>query len=565
MNLESDRIFYSEEGFYQIVLSPGEKTSFTFRVRNTGSHMQEFQAEILNIPENWLVMFDNQQTIVQFSTPVGASWTSTVILRPSEEGQANLTIRVTSITDQVTENLTLKVLCENPAIVFETPSQAVRGPQGSAVEIPFGIRNTVDDDIHLNLSLDGILEGERGVPNEWVGHLSQKDFILKGGEKVDLTVTVFIPENATVNQPEVFSIIATAPERASLYRSSPINVNPQPLYRLVAKYVGERIRTFPGETINFTIRVRNGAVVEDTFYARLVSIPQGWQVSCVNTLNPLNQEVAISPKESILFSFRADLPDKVPAGSYELIVEFVGEANETQAYVPVEVLEVVNVQLDYGEGNVGGAGGYYPIYKYGNMVNLRLENMGNSLEKVDLNIVTLPQRWNVYFEGFGWGEESTETNLSSPVNTSNLSPGRYHIQGGSRSITIYLAPYLSINLYIFASAPPGTPPGAYHMAVKAIYMEGNRDLVLPLNLKLLLAEIVFEDLNGDGRPDVIVEPNSSIKNGDWVKIRTRIKNVYPYPVEGLTVYLDIGENRKVKHVRIDRLESGEVRDIEFKW
>ena len=569
VEITSDEVFYnSTGGYYKLTISPDAKTSFLLKVRNTSPTTQQFVASISGTPQGWRIMFENQQTEVSFSVANSSSGSFLILVIPSSVGVANVTISVTSLTYSVTENLLLRIFCEEPAISFSTPGETLSGPQGGSVVVDFSITNNLQEEMYLNLSLDGIAEGSRGAADLWVGRLSEKELHLSALERRELNVTVFIPENATVNQPQIFSVVAYAPSKDAVYRSQPIKINPQPFYWFTAEYVGGVLSTFPGEAINFTIRVNNLASIEDTFTASVLSLPQGWSVECLNSLNPLNFPVKLSPGEKMSLYFRAQLPTKTVAGEYFIVIEFSGEMNTTTATVPVTVMEQVNVALQYGPGLVGGKGGYYPLYIHGNQLPTLLSNLGNSPQWVEVNVASFPEGWTVYIDSVVWGEGSGERVLNTTsFNMSQFGPGSYSFSSKPKELELKVPPYVEATLNLYVEAPAGTSPGVFTMALKATYLGGKRVQVLTIRVKLILAQLIFEDMNGDDRPDILVEPSNktTIRQGDWVTFTCRIKNIYPYPAEDITLYLDIGDNSKVKSYHIDHMEPGEERDVKFRW
>jgi len=108
-------------------------------------------------------MFENQQTEVSFSVANSSSGSFLILVIPSSVGVANVTISVTSLSYSVTENLLLRIFCEEPAISFSTPGETLSGPQGGSVVVDFSITNNLQEEMYLNLSLDGIAEGSRGA------------------------------------------------------------------------------------------------------------------------------------------------------------------------------------------------------------------------------------------------------------------------------------------------------------------------------------------------------------------------------------------------------------------
>lgn len=243
---------------------PGQPSTFTVTVNNTGSLFDTYELSTHDLPPAWTSTFD--RTHIELLP--GQTGTAELNLTPAEHqspGDVTVTVRATSqaspneaIAGETTATLTVQ---EVRAAQIETPSDRIEAQQGETVTIPADVTNAGNTDATIELFIDQ--EGAWDVAiEEASGERAEVD--LEPGEERRLNVTLDVPEDAPEGTINPVTLTAS-PAEGGTEDEATVTIVVDPSYAATITGPDDPILVEPDTEETFRVTVENTGNVDDTY------------------------------------------------------------------------------------------------------------------------------------------------------------------------------------------------------------------------------------------------------------------------------------------------------------
>ena len=518
---------------YRDYLQPGARESYNIRVENDFYLQTRYRITLENVPDDWVVF-------------LGTGTTTELLTLESEEAEnVDLTIKnpsigVEDIIVNVTEEdgpgfwpMTLRIVCQEGPIKVEVPANSYVLDMDYPAVIDVTLQNMGDEAHNVTMGMENIQVAEERLPDQWSVVFEERKLSVPSRGSIDTKAIVYIPETTSMNMQRNTRVIASVRNITRPFNSESITLKVQTIYNLKGRVspIGY-IKASPSSTLRYNITLENRASSTDWVRVEEFSRPQGWPPITYEGFDPSSMEISISSDSERTFIPVVEIPSYAVAGRHEVILRAVGETNQTELVLKVNV----NRFDDYRARHVNGEDQKtYGLSLGDNIVSFKLQNLGNFYDTARLQILNSPAWSTVVFQSIsvGGGGEIKQATGDLVLNVSGDTGTLYEIQGGAQAISVACGPGQEILINLKASVPMDTslqPAG-----IVGIQYRYGQELIqkqFEIGLKLLLLDLEIVDLDGDSRPDLQISPvKDEYSSGDRITFRFGIKNNYPYPPE----------------------------------
>jgi uncharacterized membrane protein len=231
----------------------------------------------------------------------------------------------------------------------------------------------------------------------WDAFLDKEQVQLRGGESTIIKLTVTVPDRALAGQRLVLRTVAETFEltqKAQIETTAFVNI----IHDIQPDLETDKVDVYPGGEATYLVELYNNGNGEDRIDLFVEGGQPGWVVTFEYQDLEVNK-IIVSPLLSKTLTVVVQTPYEAEAGVFDTkIVLRDSGGNDYEVSVRTEVRQVYNIDLTCSQVHQKGTPGGVLIYP------MTLENLGNGLDIVNLDVTSIPDGWTYRFIAAGGSE-----------------------------------------------------------------------------------------------------------------------------------------------------------------
>lgn len=516
-------------------LQPGDSENYLIHMYNTGEFQLTYRVKIVEEPEDWKVFLGNGADEQLVNLDPGDTRAVDLNMKVPKAGVHDIEILVRNEMSMEEWPITLTISCQTGPLLSRVPSlNYILGMNTPAVfEIELeNIGNTV---LNTTLSMEGILPSNSRIRESWTVIFSRRNLQVSPGTVETVQLSVWPPELEPVGSQKVTRLVAEVEGISRPFESGSLSFKVQTIFDLRASVfpIGYYPAS-PGDTIEFTATIENWAIDYDTVSVSVWERPAGWDIQFNDTIDPSEVPITINPEGEREIHPVVYIPRNAVAGQHKVILRAQGTTNITFFDLKLQIARQDEFQLT--PLTPSGSDNTFKLTLGENMMGIKVVNAGNFYDTVTLTIENRPDFAPMTFHSIkvGKGTNVTNVNAVEGINISGQLDRTYLVQEDPMTtLKISFDPSQTATVFLKASIPLGSPARSGVVGIKYSYGIFQEQRFIQSSVKLILADIEIMDSDGDGSPDLMIQPLGDYEVGDKIGFSWVLKNNYPYPVSGL--------------------------------
>lgn len=516
-------------------LQPGDSENYLIHMYNDGDTLITYRVRIDEQPEEWLVFLGNGGDELLVNLEPGDTRAVDLNMKLPVAGVNDIVIVVRDEMSMEEWPLTLNITCQNGPLILRVPaSNFILGMDTPAV-FDVELENIGNTVLNVTLSMEGMIPSGSRIRDSWTVIFKRRNLQISPGMVESVQVSVWSPELEPVGSQKVSGISAQVEGITRPFQTGSLSFKVQTIFDLRSSVfpIGYYPAS-PGDSVEFTVTLENWAVDYDTVSVSVFDRPAGWDIQFNDTIDPSVVPVTIDPEGERDVHPVVFVPRNAVAGQQEVTLRAEGTTNVTFMTLKLSIAredEFILTPL-----TPAGSDNTYRLTLGENLIGLKVVNSGNYYDTVLLSIENRPEFAPMTFHSVkvGGGSNLTNVNANNGINISGQTDRTYLVQEDPlTSISISFDPSQTATVYLKASVPLGSPARSGVVGIKYTYGIFQEQKFIQSSVRLILADVEILDIDGDGSPDLIVQPRNDFKVGDTIHFSWELKNNYPYPTSGL--------------------------------
>lgn len=547
-------------------IAPDKTYSYVLVVSNDATFEDNFTLKITSVPTGWSVTFDGVNTVVDTGTVgSGSDRNQDVIVRTNSADTDEIIFEATSYKSGVTEHVSLILVSGKDPIELVPDEYNKQVSPNSEVVYDLSITNNLNRTITLDLSFGSTLKYSTiATEDDWTGYLSKTSINLSFEETVVLDMYIRAPINGTPGLSKIIQIEARIQNELKTYYSNEITTVIKEEYDLVVS-TPTTITAAPLEWANFTVSIKNNALISDTLSLQIVG-GDAWAIEMSGLFTFMNEQKTVNAGSTSYIYMNIPVPLNAQAGLHYLKTNLTSKGGTYTLDFPVMVTSVYGFNMDSMEDSDECQGGCYKVTKAGTDVEVKLINTGNFKDTVELELISLPSQWTVkisYFKGSA-GATTEETATSPTIDMSTNGNKKMVLTAGVSSATVTVGymqtVYVGLHVTVTDSATVGT--NSFDVLYRYGPPASRTTTKYTVQTNLLFSDLEFTPVLDDGLT-YISQDKDNITAGEKVKFTVEVQNNYPLDASDVTVIMRVdGETKEEQTVSVP---SGGSTEVEFTW
>jgi uncharacterized membrane protein len=225
----------------------------------------------------------------------------------------------------------------------------------------------------------------------WTAFLDKEQVQLRGGESTVVQLTVKVPELALAGQRLVLRTVAETFEltqKAQIETTTFVNI----IHEIEPEPETGQVDVYPGGEATYLVKVLNKGNGEDRIDLYVEGGQPGWVITFEYQDLEVNK-IIVSPQLSKTLAIVVKTPYEAEAGIFDTkIVLRDSGGNDYEVSVRTKVIQIFEIDLTSSQVHQKGTPGGVLTYP------MMMENMGNGVDIVDLDLTTIPEGWTYSFK-----------------------------------------------------------------------------------------------------------------------------------------------------------------------
>ncbi len=547
-------------------LQPGSTENYLIHLFNDELEQVRYRVTITNEPEDWMVFLTNggDETVVDLDPGKGKAVDLNMKTPTEMTGIIDLTIRNDNTMEEW--DLSLEIVCERGPLIVSIPSTNYIVGRNTPSIFDITLQNIGNTVLNVTLDMEGMLPSTGRIDGTWTVVFSRRIVQIQPGKSLVVTAKVWPPELEPVGSQKVTILIAEVDGITRPFETGSISFKVQTIYDLRSSVtpIGYQ-KVAPGGSVEFTISIENWAIDYDTVSLSEFNKPSGWDIVFNDTLDPVSIPITIDPEGERIFHPVINLPRNAVAGKHVVELIAVGTTNTTYISLRVEVAREDSFELS--TLTASGTDDTYKLTVGENILPIKIVNRGNSYDTVTLFIENRPEWAPLSFHSVkvGSGNNASTVTGAAGVNISGeFDRTLLFMEDTLTEVTISFDPSQTATVYLRADIPLGAIASSGVVGLKYRYGIFQEQKFLQASIKLILSEMEILDRDGDGAPDLDLEPLPDYEVGDTINFKWALKNNYPYETVGIKWVIELSGTVLIEG-DVPPIAPGETMEFNRSW
>jgi len=536
-----------------------ERDTVVAKLENTGSKDDVYTVDVSQIPQNWRITFDNDETLKEYSVLAGSSQDVILIIDPPDSGEAYIKLKAKSKNSGTENTAFITLIVKEPIIKMslEKSSKTILPDETALFSLNLSNLQEVPENVTISLTGSDITPSDSPKTDQWTYRLVDQSLIIELASNFSVVIVIEIdsPSETVANQIGVFRLKAVPESDDENFVETTLTVIVEELDSVTGTPNPRVLTGSAGDNVEFSLTLYNNGTSDLTDVSLFKgTLPPGWEFIYNSSM-----KYAIDRFASKTVKLSVSIPSFATVGSYKLQMGIYAKFKEVGNFsVMVSVSQNFDVDLSLTTTDERQV----IDMKLESDVRFILKNTGNGHDTYILNLTKVPASWNIYFKSIepvpGPGVLNKTMDFSKTLDLSAMiAAGENYITDKVKmvdSIRVLLGSRETVAVTLVVIT--GYSSSAEHNFTVNAY-SSNKSTIgsLPLKLELIMSDLEITELT----PSKVVP-----REDEDVFITVKITNRYHLAARNVSVVLIISD--KVMEQKIlTEISANETTSLEFKW